>query len=70
MQDTLAKDISTAAYHGSALNGQRRIMTPTSRLAETAVGVREVSKKIGKYTGNGECLCGVCVVEVHVWPWL
>ncbi|KAF9329982.1 hypothetical protein BG006_007023 [Podila minutissima] len=28
--------------------GQKRIMTPTSRLAETAVGVREVSKKIGR----------------------
>ncbi|KAG0299968.1 hypothetical protein BGZ97_003458 [Linnemannia gamsii] len=52
VQDTLAKDPSqqygSSSYHGSGSNGQRRIMTPTSRLAETAVGVREVSKKIGK----------------------
>ncbi|KAK3835459.1 MAG: ATP-NAD kinase-like domain-containing protein [Linnemannia gamsii] len=60
VQDTLAKDPSqqygsssyhgsgSSSYHGSGSNGQRRIMTPTSRLAETAVGVREVSKKIGR----------------------
>ncbi|KAG0284878.1 hypothetical protein BGZ96_010798 [Linnemannia gamsii] len=51
VQDTLAKDPSqqygSSSYPGSGSNGQRRIMTPTSRLAETAVGVREVSKKIG-----------------------
>lgn len=54
VQDTLAKDPSqqygSSSYSGSGSNGQRRIMTPTSRLAETAVGVREVSKKIGKYS--------------------
>ncbi|KAF9913369.1 hypothetical protein EC991_000131 [Linnemannia zychae] len=42
VQDTLAKDTSqqygSSSYHGSGSNGQRRIMTPTSRLAETAVG--------------------------------
>ncbi|KAK5823310.1 ATP-NAD kinase-like domain-containing protein [Linnemannia elongata] len=52
VQDTLAKDPSqhygSSSYSGSGSNGQRRIMTPTSRLAETAVGVREVSKKIGR----------------------
>ncbi|KAF9145533.1 hypothetical protein BGX30_008325 [Mortierella sp. GBA39] len=52
VQDTLAKEPSqqygSSSYSGSGSNGQRRIMTPTSRLAETAVGVREVSKKIGK----------------------
>ncbi|KAI8604600.1 hypothetical protein EDD21DRAFT_205937 [Dissophora ornata] len=57
VQDTLAKDStrqhnasSTSSYgsnSSSASSGPRRIMTPTSRLAETAVGVREVSKKIG-----------------------
>ncbi|ORZ11399.1 hypothetical protein BCR41DRAFT_372216 [Lobosporangium transversale] len=53
VQDTLAKDPqlpsgSSTPYLGPGSNGHRRIMTPTSRLAETAVGVREVSKKIGK----------------------
>ncbi|KAF9188658.1 hypothetical protein BGZ51_000397 [Haplosporangium sp. Z 767] len=52
VQETLAKDShyhnGPTPYHGSGSFGQRRIMTPTSRLAETAVGVREVSKKIGK----------------------
>ncbi|KAG0204414.1 hypothetical protein BGX28_003630 [Mortierella sp. GBA30] len=53
VQDTLAKESNQhygpTPYQGSGSNGHRRIMTPTSRLAETAVGVREVSKKIGKY---------------------
>ncbi|KAF9311629.1 hypothetical protein BG003_007177, partial [Podila horticola] len=53
--DTLARDhFNTHAHahaHSHSLSnasylGQKRIMTPTSRLAETAVGVREVSKKI------------------------
>ncbi|KAF9576920.1 hypothetical protein EC968_000045 [Mortierella alpina] len=52
VQDTLAKESSqqygSAPYQGSGSIGHRRIMTPTSRLAETAVGMREVSKKIGK----------------------
>ncbi|KAF9355492.1 hypothetical protein BGX34_010439 [Mortierella sp. NVP85] len=50
MEDTLAKDPSQhhAPISLQGSNGQRRIMTPTSRLAETAVGVREVSKKIGR----------------------
>ncbi|KAG0251019.1 hypothetical protein BG011_007902 [Mortierella polycephala] len=52
VQETLAKDShyhnGPTPYHGSGSFGNRRIMTPTSRLAETAVGVREVSKKIGK----------------------
>ncbi|KAF9936650.1 hypothetical protein BGZ67_002144, partial [Mortierella alpina] len=52
VQDTLAKESSqqygSTPYQGSGSSGHRRIMTPTSRLAETAVGVREVSKKIGK----------------------
>ncbi|KAF9933304.1 hypothetical protein FBU30_005888 [Linnemannia zychae] len=38
VQDTLAKDTGSSSYHGSGSNGHRRIMTPTSRLAETAVG--------------------------------
>ncbi|KAF9281224.1 hypothetical protein BGZ68_006762 [Mortierella alpina] len=52
VQDTLAKESSqqygSTPYQGSGSIGHRRIMTPTSRLAETAVGVREVSKKIGR----------------------
>ncbi|KAF9350611.1 hypothetical protein BGX26_011258 [Mortierella sp. AD094] len=52
VKDTLAKDPQhhndRSPYQGLGLIGQRRIMTPTSRLAETAVGVREVSKKIGR----------------------
>ncbi|KAI1320601.1 hypothetical protein EDD11_000123 [Mortierella claussenii] len=49
VQDTLAKDSQPSLpYQGPGSNGHRRIMTPTSRLAETAVGVREVSKKIGR----------------------
>ncbi|KAK3818717.1 MAG: ATP-NAD kinase-like domain-containing protein [Benniella sp.] len=50
VEDTLAKDPSQqhAPMSLQGSNGQRRIMTPTSRLAETAVGVREVSKKIGR----------------------
>lgn len=51
VQNTLAKDSNqqhaSAPLQGPGSNGQRRIMTPTSRLAETAAGVREVSKKIG-----------------------
>ncbi|KAG0025204.1 hypothetical protein BGZ81_007327 [Podila clonocystis] len=51
--DTLARDHSHSHSHSHSLSngsymGQKRIMTPTSRLAETAVGVREVSKKIGR----------------------
>ncbi|KAF9426468.1 hypothetical protein BGZ94_006478 [Podila epigama] len=47
--ETLARDYSHSHNMPSQYNGgQRRIMTPTSRLAETAVGVREVSKKIGR----------------------
>ncbi|KAG0048947.1 hypothetical protein BGZ83_006180 [Gryganskiella cystojenkinii] len=45
VQDTLAKDHISSTFNGSALNGQRRIMTPTSRLAETAVGVRRARVK-------------------------
>ncbi|KAF8980377.1 hypothetical protein BGZ46_004304 [Entomortierella lignicola] len=52
VRDTLAKDSPNSGdrnpYTGAGSFGQRRIMTPTSRLAETAVGVREVSKKIGR----------------------
>ncbi|KAG0346590.1 hypothetical protein BG004_001344 [Podila humilis] len=49
--DTLARDHSSHPSHTHSISsymGQKRIMTPTSRLAETAVGVREVSKKIGR----------------------
>ncbi|KAF9431658.1 hypothetical protein BGZ76_011859 [Entomortierella beljakovae] len=48
VKDTLAKDPQYSNDWGPGSIGQRRIMTPTSRLAETAVGVREVSKKIGR----------------------
>ncbi|KAF9115460.1 hypothetical protein BGX27_007713 [Mortierella sp. AM989] len=52
VKDTLAKHSEhpsdRAPHQGPGSIGQRRIMTPTSRLAETAVGVREVSKKIGR----------------------
>lgn len=47
--ETLARDPYSHSHpNGLSYMGQNRIMTPTSRLAETAVGVREVSKKIGR----------------------
>ncbi|KAG0001965.1 hypothetical protein BGZ79_003858, partial [Entomortierella chlamydospora] len=50
VKDALAKETqqhNDRSPHQSAGSvGQRRIMTPTSRLAESAVSVREVSKKI------------------------
>ncbi|KAG0378441.1 hypothetical protein BGX24_003842 [Mortierella sp. AD032] len=77
VQDTLAKDPSqqygsssyhgsgSSSYHGSGSNGQRRIMTPTSRLAETAVGVREVSKKIGKHPLHSISVLFSSVLNFH-----
>ncbi|KAG0309099.1 hypothetical protein BGZ98_005211 [Dissophora globulifera] len=66
VQDTLAKDLhphgASSPYPGSGSHGHRRIMTPTSRLAETAVGVREVSKKIGRARVKWETTKTVMIV--------
>ncbi|KAF9163217.1 hypothetical protein BGX20_001404 [Mortierella sp. AD010] len=52
VKDALAKETQQhndrSPHRSAGLVGQQRIMTPTSRLAESAVSVREVSKKIGR----------------------
>lgn len=73
--ETLARDPQSHSHlNGLSYMGQRRIMTPTSRLAETAVGVREVSKKIGTlntihtldtHTAHTISIPNNCIISLH-----